>query len=252
MKKNCFYILGGSGLIGKYVCKEAVKKKYKVINLDIKKNNINGVKNIYFDCKDLVDINTKLIDIFRGYGKPLVFVNCSYPTTNDWAENKFSIIKLESLRKNLDYQLTSAVWISRIFGNFMKDKRIKGSIIHFGSIYSLQAQDLNIYKNTEMSENLTYSVIKGGINNLNKQMASYYGAYGIRVNQICIGGVKGHVKNRSTTQSKVFQKKYINKTPLGRMCEPKEVAPSVIFLASKESSYITGATLVIDGGYSIV
>ena len=108
--------------------------------------------------------------------------------------------------------MTSAVWISRIFGNFKKDKRIKGSIIHFGSIYSLQAQDLNIYKNTEMSENLTYSVIKGGINNLNKQMASYYGAYGIRVNQICIGGVKGHKKQIHHSKQS-FSKNILTKPP---------------------------------------
>ncbi len=252
MKKECFYILGGSGLIGKHVCREAIIKKYKVVNLDIKRNKIKGVKNIYFDCKDLIELNSRLIKIFKLHGLPKVFVNCSYPTTNDWTENKFSKIKLESLRKNLDFQLTSTVWISRAFGNFMKEKKIKGSIIHFGSIYSLQAQDLNIYKNTKMSENLTYSVVKGGINNLNKQMASYYGAYGIRVNQVCIGGVRGHVKNSLRGQSKIFQKKYIKKTPLGRMCEPKEVAPSVIFLASKDASYITGATLVIDGGYSII
>ena len=58
----------------------------------------------------------------------------------------------------------------------MKSKKINGSIILFGSIYGILGQDLNIYENTSMKENMTYSIIKGGIINFTRQMASYYEA----------------------------------------------------------------------------
>ena len=65
-------------------------------------------------------------------------------------------------------------------GNMQKNK-IKGSIIQLGSIYGVLGQDPNTYEKTNMKENMTYSVIKGGIINLTKQMASYYGKYNIRI-----------------------------------------------------------------------
>ena len=52
-----------------------------------------------------------------------------------------------------------------------------------------------------MSENMNYSIIKGGINNFAKQLASFYGSYGIRVNSVCPGGIAGHVKG-SKNQTK--------------------------------------------------
>ena len=62
----------------------------------------------------------------------------------------------------------------------MLKTKVQGSIINFGSIYGVVGQNLNIYKKTNMRENITYSMVKGGIINLTKQMASYYGRYNMR------------------------------------------------------------------------
>ena len=97
-----------------------------------------------------------------------------------------------------------------------------------------------------MKENMSYSIIKGGITNLTKQMASYYGKNGIRINTLCPGGIK------DSNQDPKFVNLYDNKVPLGRMGRPSEVANTALFLASEASSYITGATIVVDGGWSIV
>ena len=69
----------------------------------------------------------------------------------------------------------------------MLKTKVQGSIINFGSIYGVVGQNLNIYKKTNMRENITYSMVKGGIINLTKQMASYYGRYNIRINCISQG-----------------------------------------------------------------
>ena len=83
-------------------------------------------------------------------------------------------------------------------------------------------------------------------------MASYYGKYNIRVNNLVIGGIKGPIKGSKKKQDKIFLKKFCQKVPLKRMGKPQDIASSVIFLASPASSYITGSNIVIDGGYSII
>ena len=134
----------------------------------------------------------------------------------------------------------------------MVKNKIKGSIINLNSIYGLLGQDMNIYKKTRMKENMPYSMIKGGLVNLTRQMASYYGRFGIRVNGICSGGLKGHVAGKSSFQTKQFIKNYENKVPLKRLGNPEEVANVITFIASDVSSYITGSNVLVDGGWTII
>jgi NAD(P)-dependent dehydrogenase (short-subunit alcohol dehydrogenase family) len=119
-------------------------------------------------------------------------------------------------------------------------------------MYGLVAQDSNLYKNTNISENMTYGIIKSATIHFTKQMASYYGKYNIRVNNLVIGGIRGHIKGSKKKQDKNFLRKFNLKVPLKRMGIPEEIPSSVIFLASPASSYITGSNIVIDGGYSII
>ena len=128
----------------------------------------------------------------------------------------------------------------------MKRKRKKGSIILLGSIYGVVGQDTQIYINTGMSENIAYSVIKGGITNFTKQMASYYGKFNIRINCVAPGITNTDMlkKNHAKENLKIIS----NNLSLERIGEPKEIADLVLFLLSEKSSYITGQTIRIDGG----
>jgi len=105
--------------------------------------------------------------------------------------------------------------------------------------------DFSVYKNTSMTSSIIYSAVKGGIVNLGRYLASYFGKYNIRVNTVCPGGVLDG-------QNEIFLKNYSNKTPLGRMASAEEVASTVLFLASDASSYITGATIMVDGGWTAI
>jgi NAD(P)-dependent dehydrogenase (short-subunit alcohol dehydrogenase family) len=94
-----------------------------------------------------------------------------------------------------------------------------------------------------MTSPAAYSAIKGGIINFTKYLANYYGQHGIRVNVVAPGGVYDN-------QDPVFVENYSRLTPLGRMAEPGEIAPAAVFLLSEAARYITGQTLVVDGGWS--
>jgi NAD(P)-dependent dehydrogenase (short-subunit alcohol dehydrogenase family) len=107
-------------------------------------------------------------------------------------------------------------------------------------------QDPALYENImSMKESMTYSVIKGGITNSVRSMAAYYGKYKIRINAVCPGGV-------IDKQNKSFVERYKKKTPIQRMATPEDISNATIFLASKQSSYITGTNLIVDGGFSII
>ena len=249
-KNKLAFVVGGHGLIGKEICKALLSSGCKVIVLDIKskKNSLLKKKlyNHYLDCSNLKALKNNIDKVIKKYGTPKIFINCSYPKSHDWLKNSFKDITEKSYKYNIDVHLNSFVWLAKYLADSMKKRKIKGSIIQLSSIYGVVAQDLNIYKGTNMKESMTYSIIKGGINNLTKQMASYYGQYQIRCNTLCPGGIQ--TKNHDLT----FLKNYKNKVPLKRFCKATDVAASALFLSSDASSYITGSTIMVDGGWTII
>ena len=247
------YILGGYGLIGSKVVENILSLQAKVFVLDIKKDRKQkNVSYEKFDCSKTKNLETKFSKIIKKYGCPDIFINCSYPRTKDWNQSSFDKITLKRMNKNIEIHMNSYAWISKIVAENMVKNKIKGSIINLNSIYGLLGQDLKIYEKTSMKENMTYSLIKGGLVNLTKQMASYYGRFGIRINGICAGGLKGHVAGKVKLQSKIFVKNYEKRVPLKRLGDPEEIANVIAFISSDAASYITGSNIVVDGGWTSI
>ena len=98
----------------------------------------------------------------------------------------------------------------------MQQKVVNGSIINLSSMYGIVSQDPEIYKNTNKSENIIYSAIKGGINTFSKQLAVIYGKYNIRVNTICPGGVINEKDYIRLKIDKNFKKNYFKKSHINR------------------------------------
>jgi|TARA_Y100000294_G_scaffold29021_1_gene24446 NAD(P)-dependent dehydrogenase (short-subunit alcohol dehydrogenase family) len=253
LKNKKIYILGGCGLIGSKIVENTLSIGAKVIILDIKKNKIpTNAKYQKFDCSNLEKLEKNFNKTIKKFGCPDIFINCSYPRTKDWSQCSFKKITLKRIKKNVEIHMNSFAWLSKLAAEAMVKKKIKGNIINLNSIYGLLAQDLNIYEKTSMTENMPYAMIKGGLANLTRQMASYYGRFDIRINGICIGGLKGHVAGKSSLQPKRFIKNYQKKVPLKRLGEPEEAANAITFMASEASSYITGINLIVDGGWTII
>ncbi len=247
------YILGGFGLVGKKVVESTLSVGAEVIVLDIKQGEIqSNVKYEKFDCSKLKTLEKNFNRIIKKLGCPDVFINCSYPRTKDWTQCSFNKITLKRMSKNVEIHMNSYAWVAKIVAEKMVKNKIKGSIINLNSTYGLLGQDMNIYEKTGMRENMPYSMIKGGLVNLTRQMASYYGRFGVRVNSICSGGLKGHVAGKSSFQTKQFIKNYKKKVPLSRLGDPDEVANVITFIASDASSYITGSNVIVDGGWTII
>ena len=119
----------------------------------------------------------------------------------------------------------------------------KGNIINISSIYGVVANDPGLYEGTNMKPPPDYTFVKGGMINFTRYLATYYGRKGIRANCICPGGYFNN-------QADPFLSRYEQRVPLGRMLNNDDLKGAVVFLASDASRYVTGATLMVDGGWT--
>jgi NAD(P)-dependent dehydrogenase (short-subunit alcohol dehydrogenase family) len=119
----------------------------------------------------------------------------------------------------------------------------RGSIINISSIYGVVSNDPTLYEGTDMVQPPTYNFVKAGMINFTRYLACYYGKLGVRANTISPGGYFDH-------QPEPFLSAYCRRVPIGRMLGPDDIQGAVVFLASDASQYVTGANLMVDGGWT--
>ena len=165
--------------------------------------------------------------------------------------NAFESYSLDSWRQALDVNLTGAFLCCQAASRPMLAQQKAGQehsgvMINMSSIYGLAAPDQRMYQfpgQPERYKPVYYSVTKWGILGLTQYLAAYYAGKNIRVNAISPGGVyNGHDAD--------FVKAYSARAVLGRMAEKDEMNGALLFLASDASKYMTGANLVVDGGWT--
>jgi NAD(P)-dependent dehydrogenase (short-subunit alcohol dehydrogenase family) len=242
IKNKIIVVTGGNGLLGKQIITTLRENGAIAISVDIYFEE-QGVDDFVMDITIEKSVKSVVESIIKKYNKIDGWVNNAYPRTNDWG-NKFEDILLESWRKNVDMHLNGYFLCCQVVLEQMK-KQGFGSLINMSSIYGLIGPDFTIYEGTEMTMPAAYSAIKGGLNNLTRYLASYYGKFQIRVNTISPGGIFDN-------QPDIFVKNYNDKVPLKRMGTPKDIISAVYYLLADESSYVTGHNLVVDGGWSVI
>lgn len=171
------------------------------------------------------------------------------PSAPPEVSGPFEEFPVEIFRQVVDVNLTGTFIMTQAVGRIMREHGISGSIINVGSIYGKVSpiQDIYAYRAEEgrpFTKPVAYSAAKSGIYNLTRYCATYWAREGIRVNTLTPSGV------RRDTQDAKFQKNYTARMPIGRMAEADEYNGAVIFLASAASGYMTGADLVVDGGWT--
>ena len=119
-----------------------------------------------------------------------------------------------------------------------------GSIINISSINGVVGAPIGLGSGFD-----PYVPSKGGVVQLTKNLAIQYGRDSIRVNCICPGHVRTNLI-RSITDNPQITERLEERYPLGRFAEPEEIANAALFLASDESSFVTGAPMLVDGGYT--
>jgi len=217
-------VTGSEGLLGNEISKY-LEKNHKVFRLDIVLGH------------DLT--NEVFVKKWFKENKANCLVNCF--ALNDHVEpkqkrNTLFDISLESFSKFMDINLIALFSVCREFARNNKG----GSIVNFSASTGIVSARPDLYEGGH--KHIAYSISKAGVINLTKFLATHL-APNFRVNCLAPGGVKSN-------QDKKFIKKYSSHTPLKRMMEKNELNPIVEFLCSNDSSYVTGSTFVVDGGWT--
>ena len=157
-----------------------------------------------------------------------------------WAENgQLAEISLDGFRRSLEVGVTSYFYSTQLALRLMLPRR-RGAIVNTASICGL-AGDYSVG---------AYNVLKAGVVNLSRATALDYAKQGIRCNAVCPGptSTKPYQELNETHPELVQQTRDV--VPMGRLAEPEEIADAVVFLASDLARFVTGTTLVVDGGLS--
>lgn len=254
-------VTGAVGLIGKEHCRALTEAGAKVLVCDLNKDQVIGFANelgenaegFKLDVTSKESINSLKNHLLQNYGCIDILVNNA--AINDMFENPaaameqsmFENYPLEMWSKSLEVNVTGTFLCSQILGSEMA-KKGKGSIINVASTYGITAPNQSLYKNEKGEQTFyksaAYPATKGAIISFTRFLAAYWGDKGVRVNTLSPGGVENN-------QQQFFIENYSNQTPLGRMAKAGDYKGAVVFLASDASSYMTGANLVVDGGWTI-
>ncbi len=255
-------VTGATGLLGKEHCIALSSAGASVIvaDLDAKKCEAfahelcNGAMGIGMDVTKRASLDAGLVAVMERYHAVDVLVNNA--AVNDMFESptvageqsKFENYPEEMWRRMFDVNVTGMFLCSQTFGGQMAQQG-RGSIINLASTYGIVAPDQSLYRRPDGTQmfykSAAYPATKGAVIAFTRFLAAYWGKKGVRVNALSPGGVEN-------AQDSVFVENYASRTPLGRMASPHDYRGALVFLASEASSYMTGANLVVDGGWTAV
>ncbi len=259
-------ITGGAGLLGKKHAEAVIEGKGIPVLIDISAQALDDAKkqlidtygkNCSVECYTADITKSQRIkeisdDLIKKYEHIDVLINnaANNPKVEGNAANmkaiQFENFPMQMWIDDIAVGLTGAFVCAQIFGEVMA-RQGDGNILNISSDLGIIAPDQRIYRKEELSAEeqpvkpVTYSVIKHGLVGLTKYLATYYAEKGIRANTLCPAGV-------FNGQNEEFLDKLTNLIPMGRMANINEYKSTILYLISDASSYMTGSTVIVDGG----
>lgn len=256
-------VTGGLGQLGRQFSLALADRGAKVAIFDIQVNeqwvaerfagrhNDDNLMFVRVDITQRRSIEAGLSQVNAKWGVPHALINnaaLDAPPNAPVEENgPFESYPESSWDKVIEVGVKGAFLCCQVVGGQMAGAG-RGSIINIGSIYGMVAPDQRIYEyrrtaGTPFFKPASYSASKSALLNMTRYLATYWAGNNVRVNTLTLGGVFNN-------QDEQFLANYAARVPLGRMAREDEYNGAITFLVSDASSYMTGANVVIDGGWT--
>jgi NAD(P)-dependent dehydrogenase (short-subunit alcohol dehydrogenase family) len=238
-------VTGGAGRLGREIVRGLEEQGARVAVFDV------DAERFAVDVTDRGAIVGAVDEVAREWGTPHVLVNAaaldSPPDAPPEEVGPVESYPEQSFDEVMDVNVKGTFLCCQVIGARMAEEG-RGSIVNVSSIYGMLSpvQELYDFRRREgetFFKPIAYSVSKSALYNLTRYLATYWAKQGVRVNTLTLAGVWDE-------QPQEFVDAYTARMPLGRMADVKEVVGPVVFLASDASSYMTGANMVVDGGWS--
>ena len=265
MTKRHVIVSGGAGLLGPVFAEALLDAGAVVHLLDVDAKGLEETDNalsetygdrVFHHVCDITDKAevTRTVQTIEGTAPVEVLINAAAINPKfepgpdgHYADNgAFSTYSLENWHRSLEVNLTGMFLLSQSVSDGMM-ARDRGVIINIASTYGLTGPDQRIYENASDAERffkpVDYSVTKAGALGFTRALAAFFQNTKVRVNALSPGGVDNNLDAD-------FVERYAARTVLGRMARADEYRGAMLFLCSDASSYMTGANLVIDGGWT--
>lgn len=203
------------------------------------------------DVTDRAAIEAATERVIAEHGVPHLLVNNaaldSPPDAPAEEVGPFETYPESSFDRVMDVNVKGTLLCCQVVGGAMA-RAGRGSIVNVSSIYGMLSPQQDVYEfrrrgGESFTKPVAYSVSKSAVLNLTRYLATYWAKSGVRVNTLTLAGVLDD-------QPPEFLEAYTARVPLGRMAHASEALGAIVFLASDASSYMTGANLVVDGGWS--
>jgi NAD(P)-dependent dehydrogenase (short-subunit alcohol dehydrogenase family) len=245
-------VTGGLGQLGRVYCAGLAERGMRVASFDIAQGEMaDGVASYEVDVTDRTAIADALRAVEGEWGTPSLLVNNagldSPPDAPADEVGPFETYPASSFDEVLDVNVKGPFLCCQVVGGAMA-REGRGSIVNVSSVYGLLSPVQGLYDFRRQDggtfiKPVAYSVSKAAVLNLTRYLATYWAKAGVRVNTLTLAGVWND-------QPAAFLAAYEERVPIGRMLRAEEALGAVVFLASDASSYVTGANVVVDGGWS--
>lgn len=236
-------ITGGAGGIGTATAKLLLGRGWRVAIVDLNVDAVVDLEKEYPNELDAIAVDVRETDsaaqacdhVAEKWGQIDLLVNCAGVNRH----SPFEELSLDDWQFVMDVNLTGTFLFMKAAARHMLAAGI-GSIVNLSSIAGARG----------VPDRAAYAATKAAVDSITKSAAVGWAARGVRVNAIAPGFTETPLVRKYTDSGALDINHLLNTTPMRRLASPDEIAAAIVFMGSNESSFVTGQTLYVDGGFT--